>query len=84
MNMKRGELTARIIFEADADEFDRMKQWLLGKVKGLADYSQKGMVAIAVYDEDNELLGFSVTGSPSPAAKDAIEVAFDLDGLHQL
>lgn len=75
---KRGELDAHIVFEADEEEFDRMRAWLISTIKEAARYSQKGMVAIGVY-EHAEMVAHSVTGTPSSVAQAAIEQAFDIE-----
>lgn len=78
MSKKRGELDVHIVYEgADEDERDRMRDWLISRLKEAPKGSRIGFIAVAVYDEDGKMTGFSTHGTPSPDAQRVIEEVFD-------
>lgn len=77
MAKKRGELDAHIVFEADEDNFDRMRDWLISTFKEAARYSKDGLVVVGVYDEEGRMQGFSIKGTPTSEAQDMIDSVFE-------
>lgn len=55
-------LTARIVIECPVEDADKMTSWVTSRVKSAVDFSNNGMVAIAVYNEDGVMVGTNTVG----------------------
>lgn len=74
---KRGELDVHIVYEADDEEQrDRMRDWLISRLKEAPKGSKIGFIGVAVY-EGESMVGFSTHGTPSPTAQQMIEEVFE-------
>jgi hypothetical protein len=74
---KRGELDVHIVYEADDEEQrDRMRDWLISRLKEAPKGSKIGFIGVAVY-EGEAMVGFSTHGTPSPTAQQMIEEVFE-------
>lgn len=61
---------AEIVIETDASDMPRMSSWVNSRLRSAVDMSDHGMVAIAIFDEKEVMVGQSVVGQPetvSPA-----------------
>jgi hypothetical protein len=79
MSTKRGELHVDIVFEGDDEEQrERMRDWLISRLKEAPKGSRLGFIGIAVYDEAGHMVGLSTHGAPTPSAQQMIEEVFGL------
>lgn len=79
MSKKRGELGVHIVFEANNDEdLERMRDWLISRIKEAPKGSRIGFIGVAVYDGEDNMVGFSTHGTPSPTAQQMIEEVFEM------
>lgn len=78
MSKKRGELEVRIVYEGDDEEMaQRMRNWLISRLKEAPQASKLGFIGVAVYEGDT-MVGFSTHGTPTPSAQLHLEETFDL------
>lgn len=76
---KRGELDVHIVYEgADEEELDRMRDWLISRLKEAPKGSRIGFIGVAVYDDDGKMVGFSTHRTPSPEAQRMLEELFGM------
>jgi hypothetical protein len=57
-------LTAEVIVEAEPKDLLKMKAWVVSRIKSSVDYSDHGMVAVAVFDEEGVMIGQNMVGQP--------------------
>ena len=80
--VKRTLITAKVLIESDnltQAEHDRTVLWVAHQVKDSARFSQKAFVAIGVYDESGNSLGFAGHGTQaSTETKEIVSDIFDV------
>lgn len=70
-------ITARILVESAVESSDRTKGYVIAAVKSSLRNIRDGSVAIALYNEDDELIGMDVSGSPSPEFQGHVDDLFE-------
>jgi hypothetical protein len=75
---KREALTARIVFEVDAVDHDRMRKWVIQRIKNSCNSSQLGMVSIRVYNDAGELEGLTTVGQVSEETEAMLDEVFEI------
>jgi hypothetical protein len=70
-------ITARILIEPHAESSERTKGYVITALKSSLRNIRDGAVAIALYNEEGEMIGMDVTGVPSEALQVHIEELFD-------
>jgi hypothetical protein len=68
---------ARILIEPGTESLERTKSYVISAVKSSCRNIRDGNVVVALYDEDDHLLGMDVTGVPSETLQDTIDGMFD-------
>lgn len=69
-------LTAEIVIETTPEDMARMTAWVVSRLKSSVDYSDRGMVAIAVYDEEGVMIGQNMVGHPRTLSQSEIQEMF--------
>lgn len=57
-------LTAEIVIETDESDMPRMAAWVISRLKSAVDMSDHGMVAVAIFDEEEVMIGQNLVGRP--------------------
>lgn len=55
---------AEIVIETEESDLPRMSNWALSRIKSALDMSDHGMVAIAIFDEKEVMIGQNLVGTP--------------------
>ena len=71
-------VTARILIEAGNESLERTRSYVLQAVKSSCRNIRDGNVVIGLYNENDELIGLDMTGTPSEALQDQIDELFGL------
>jgi hypothetical protein len=58
-------LTAEIVIETEPQDLERMMPWVISRFKSSIDFSNRGMVAIVVFDEEGKMVGQNMVGEPT-------------------
>ena len=58
-------LTAEIVVETEPEDMERMTAWVVSRFKSSVDFSNRGMVAIVVFDEEGKMVGQNMVGEPT-------------------
>ena len=70
-------ITARILVESGSESMERTRGYVIAAMKTACRNIRDGNVVVALYDEDEHLLGMDVTGVPSENLQDSIDQLFD-------
>lgn len=69
-------LTAEIVIETEPEDMGRMTAWVVSRLKSSVDFSDHGMVAIAVFDEEGVMVGQNMVGQPRTLSQSEIQEMF--------
>ena len=70
-------INARILIESGPESVDRTRGYVITALKSALRNIRGGAVAIALYDEDDVLIGMDVSGVPSSELQEHIEDLFE-------
>lgn len=70
-------INARILIESGPESAERTKGYVITALKSSLRNIRGGAVAIALYDEDEVLIGMDVSGHPSAELQEQLEDLFE-------
>lgn len=73
----RRVIEARIVVEDEASNIERSVGFVKTSLKGSCRNLSGGAVVIGLYDDDDELVGLDITGTPSDAMQEMVESLFE-------
>lgn len=66
-------LTAEIIIETEPQDMAQMAAWVVSRLKSAVDFSNRGMVTVALFDEEGTMIGQNMVGSPETISPEQIQ-----------
>jgi hypothetical protein len=57
-------LYAEVVIETDESDMPKMRSWVVSRLKSAVDMSDHGMVAVAIFDEEEVMIGQNLVGQP--------------------
>lgn len=70
-------ITARILIEPGTESAERTRSYVVSTLKSSLRNIRDGSVAIALYNEEEDLIGLDVTGLPSETFQETVDGLFD-------
>ena len=55
-------LYAEVVIETEESDRSRMSSWVISRLKSAIDMSDHGMVAVAIFDEEEVMIGQNLVG----------------------
>lgn len=55
-------LYAEVVIETEESDMSRMSSWVISRLKSAIDMSDHGMVAVAIFDEEEVMIGQNLVG----------------------
>jgi hypothetical protein len=78
-------ITARVLYEAGSESQERTRGYVVQALKSACRNIRDGNVSIALYDEDDNLIGMDVTGTPSETLQNLLDDLFEsYEGRHMV
>lgn len=71
-------IEARILIESHPESADRTLGYVVTALKSSVRNIRGGSVAIALYDEDDQMIGMDISGSPSASFQKQVNELFNL------
>lgn len=69
-------LTAEVVIETEPQDMARMAAWVVSRLKSSVDFSNHGMVAIALFDEEGVMIGQNMVGQPETVSQAELQEMF--------
>lgn len=70
-------ITARILIEPHTESSERTRGYVIAALKSSLRNIRDGSVAIALYNEEGEMIGMDVSGAPSQEFQDHVDDMFE-------
>jgi hypothetical protein len=67
--------TAEVVIETDESDMPKMAAWVTSRLKSAVDMSDHGMVAVAIFDEEEVMIGQNLVGQPETVHPSELFVA---------